>query len=80
MPPVPYEIELLSLIDRFGAHAVMGRTLSSGEIKRMLVTESIVNAYHGRKASGDKWAEWDAKNPYLSALLKEVEKAVNDNG
>ena len=80
LPPVPYEIALLSYIDRFGARAVTGReTLAAGEIKRMLMAEQIVSAYQSRKAS-NKWAEWENANPYKSALLKAVEKELHGNG
>ena len=68
---------LLRYIDRFGAQAVLGRTLGAGEMRRMAAAERIVNAYQSRKKA-DSWAEWAEMFPELNAILEDAILAGND--
>ena len=78
--PCPPERLQSNYIKKFGVEAVMGRpVLSAGEIRRMVMVDNIIDAYHSRMAHRDKdgaenWAEWARYNPALSVLLTEVEK------
>ena len=55
----------------------MGRAvLSNREVQSMLLSEQIIHAFRGRKASGN-WADWAHKNPQSADLLVEVEKELN---
>jgi hypothetical protein len=75
--PPPFELNLLSYIDRFGVRAVLGRDdLSAGEIRGMIMAENVVNAYLSRKAS-DNWGKWAADNPKMDELLKRIEVMVH---
>lgn len=77
--PRPDELILLSYIDRFGVEAVTGKkTLSFGDVRRMITAENIVEAYRDRKGSGN-WAEWAEKNPAVSALLMHVEMLLSED-
>lgn len=73
----PAELVLLNRIDRFGAQAVLGRTLGAGEMRRMILCENIVKAHQGRKASGN-WAEWSLAYPEANRLLTAAMKAAQD--
>lgn len=68
---MPLDIQQLRYVDRFGGHAVMGRSLGVIEMRRMIVSENIVNAYNTRGPS-DKWAEWAKENKDQSALLNQA--------
>jgi hypothetical protein len=78
---MPRELELMNYVTRFGAQAVVGRTLGAGELRRMVATENVVNAYKARKASSN-WAEWAAANPgasrLLNAAMREAEGLDNE--
>jgi hypothetical protein len=50
---MPAEMELMRMIDRFGAGAVFGRTLKRGEMRRMVISERIVSAYGAMSAAED---------------------------
>jgi hypothetical protein len=53
--------------------AVTGRKhLYYGELRRMILAENIVNAYHARSQS-ESWAAWAGKNPIMEKLLIECE-------
>ena len=63
---MPAEIELINMIDRFGAQAIYGRTLKRSEVRRLMIPERIVNAYQAMSAAEDmdKWiqthhADWE---------------------
>lgn len=71
--PVSPEIRLIRSVDRFGAQAVFGRTLSAKEIKQMLIADAIVEAYHARARSKD-WAAWETDNPERATLLNAAMK------
>jgi len=76
---MPAELRLLREIDRFGAQAVFGRPLGAGEMRRMMIAETIVNLYHAR-AAAENWAAWETANPGLAALLNAALKAAIDEG
>jgi len=76
---MPAELRLLHEIDRFGAQAVFGRPLGAGEMRRMMIAETIVNLYHAR-AAAENWAAWETANPELAALLNAALKAAIDEG
>jgi hypothetical protein len=69
--PMPDELILLGYIDRFGAQAVLGRALSAGEIKSMVLAENVKNAYQERQNSQD-WAVWKRDNDAKANLLNEA--------
>ena len=69
--PPPREILLLQFIDRFGAPAIMGRTLHAREIYRMTVAENIQTAYRSSEQATNL-ATWAKENPRLSRLLTEA--------
>jgi hypothetical protein len=63
----------LQKIDRFGVEAILGRKqFYYGELRRMILAENIVTAYHAR-AQSESWAAWAAKNPTLERILNEAE-------
>lgn len=66
--PFIRELELLWLIDRFGAQSVMGRMLGVGEMRRMIAVEGIVKSFRDRQESAE-WAKWASENEALNALL-----------
>jgi hypothetical protein len=74
MPP---EIEALRWVDRFGAQAVFGRTLSRGELRRMALAENIVRAFEARQKSAN-WAAWEIEHPDEADLLKECERLAEE--
>ena len=76
---MPAELRLLHEIDRFGAQAVFGRPLGAGEMRRMMIAETIVNLYRAR-AAAENWAAWETANPELAALLNAALKAAIDEG
>ena len=65
---MPRELVLLRYVDRFGADAVFGRTPGAGELRSMVISENVVNAYNSR-AKAEDWAKWADENPELSKLL-----------
>ena len=68
------EIDTLTKIDRFGIEAITGRRyFYYGELRRMIVAENIVTAYHSR-AQSKNWASWVESNPGLADMLAEAEK------
>ena len=75
--PIPDEVVLARSIERYGAQAVYGRTLSFHEIRMMTMAENIVNAHQARKRS-ESWAEWAEKNPGLAELLGVAGKLYED--
>jgi len=77
--PAPPELRLLREIDRFGAQAVFGRPLGAGEMRRMMIAETIVNLYRAR-AAAENWAAWEMASPELAALLNAALKAAIDEG
>ncbi len=75
---MPRELELYSVIQTYGAAAVMGRSnLGYGEIRRMNIALQVVRHYRERAASGD-WAKWAENNPQAAALLNQAMMAVSD--
>ncbi len=65
---MPRELVLLRYVDRFGADAVFGRTPGAGELRSMVISENVVNAYNSR-AKAEDWVKWADENPELSKLL-----------
>ena len=65
---MPDELILSRTVDKYGAQAVFGRTLSFQEIRSMSLSENVVNYYRERDNYRDEtgvknWAEWAGKNP-----------------
>ena len=58
-------------VNKYGAQAVYGRTLSFHEIRMMDLAENVFRAYKEREASGS-WAEWAGKNRAKARLLAEA--------
>lgn len=75
--PQPREYIAAQLVSRFGAQAVFGRQLGMGEMRRILVVENVINAYHSR-ARAENWAQWAAQNPDGSRILNAAMKAYTD--
>ena len=65
---MPRELVLLRYVDRFGADAVFGRTPGAGELRSMVISENVVNAYNSRAKAKD-WATWAEENPGPNLLL-----------
>jgi hypothetical protein len=72
--PEPRELDALRAIQAFGAEAVWGRPIGVGEMRRMLVADSIVRAHIGRATHKEGWAAWAADNPEQNALLNTAMK------
>lgn len=69
------EIDTLTKIDRFGIEAITGRRqFYHGELRRLVISENIVNAYRSRQASDGNWAAWANQNERMAAILAEAEK------
>ena len=58
-------------VNKYGAQAVYGRTLSFHEIRMMDLAENVYRAYREREAS-ENWAEWAEKNRAKARLLAEA--------
>ena len=65
------------MVERFGAQAVYGRSLAVSEMRAVMLTENVVDAYESRKASGS-YAEWSEKHPASAKLLADAERAYRD--
>ncbi len=63
----------MNYIERFGAQAVMGRTLGMGEMRRMMVVHNTIQAYRNRSTAGDNWAKWAQDNPEQRRLIELAE-------
>ena len=74
--PKPDELILADYIDRFGAQAVMGRTLGAGEIRSITTVERICRAYARRQVAED-WVKWQNDNPGDAAILGEAERLAH---
>jgi len=74
--PEPEELEILRLMDQFGAVAIVGRVLGVGETRRMLTVEKIVQAYLQRGAA-ENWVSWAQEHPKLNALLLHATRAAD---
>jgi len=80
---LPEDIEAGRLIERFGVQAVYGRPLGYGEMRRINLSESIVQAYRSRdnyrdKDGAENWSEWSARFPEMNARLIAAE--IIDSG
>jgi len=73
---IPQEIRLARYIDRFGAQAVIGRTLSANEVNRIMAAEEVMAAYQSR-AKSDNWAAWAGEHPHYAELLSRAARLVN---
>ena len=73
---IPQEIRLARYIDRFGAQAVMGRTLSANEVKRIMAAEEVITAYQSR-AKSENWAAWAGEHPHYAELLSKAAGMTN---
>lgn len=72
------ELDTLSLIDRFGIKAILGRDVFYfGELQKMLAAENIHYAYHTRKRA-KSWAEFANDHPKLNKILNRAE-TLNGN-
>ena len=65
---------MLRYVDRFGADAVFGRPVGAGELRSMVISENVVNAYNMRKDYKDEegkvdWVAFADDHPDMSALL-----------
>jgi acetyl-CoA acetyltransferase len=70
------ELVLGWAVDKYGAQAVYGRTLSFHEIRMMDLAENVYRAYREREAS-ENWAEWAEKNHAKARLLAEAGRLVD---
>jgi len=73
------ELLLSILMDKYGAAAVMGRTLGHNEILCMNTAETITNAYNERLKSPN-WATWAMENKNMNVLLTEAMKLAREDG
>lgn len=75
----PAEIKLLRAIERFGVHGVYGRPLTANEIKRMNVSQNIINWFNER-ATSQNWATWNMEHRDYARILSDASKVANDYG
>jgi hypothetical protein len=76
----PQELIELTLIDRFGVEAIKNRKyLNSKEVRSMLLTENVVNAYKSRKES-ENWAKWADDNREAQEMLEYARKQAEERG
>lgn len=73
---IPKEIRLARCLDRFGAQAVMGRTLSANEVNRIMAAEAVIAAYRNR-AKAENWAAWAGEYPNDAELLSKAAELAN---
>ncbi len=73
---IPQEIRLARCLDRFGAQAVMGRTLSANEVNRIMAAEAVMAAYRNR-AKAENWAAWAVEYPNDAELLSKAAELAN---
>jgi hypothetical protein len=64
-------------IDKYGAQAVYGRTLSFHEIRMLDLADNVVRAYKERERS-DNWAEWAENNKSKSRILAQAGKLYDE--
>ena len=74
--PLPFDLVMLSYIDRFGAQSVLGRPLGFGEIQRMLHAENIIK-WTIQRNKAENWATWANQNPDKNATLLQCERFIN---
>ena len=74
--PLPVELNILSVINRFGSDAVYGRPLWTHEIKNLISAEVIRDAYNAREESGD-YADWCKKYPARARTLNDAMRENN---
>ena len=74
--PKPPEIEAGELVNRFGAQVVYGRTMTRGEMRAILLAETVVRAYRERAEAGEV-ATWAIDHPELQTLLVRAMRAAN---
>lgn len=74
--PKPPEIEAGELVDRFGAQAVYGRTMTRGEMRAILLAETVTRAYRAR-AEAKEMAAWVSDHPELQSLLVRAMRAAD---
>lgn len=74
--PKPPELEAGQLIDRFGAAAVYGRSLTREEMREIMLAETIVNAYRQRQQA-EGIAEWASSHPEMQSLLVRAMRAAH---
>ena len=77
--PMPQETRLANLIRRFGAESIYGRPLGANEIRRMEMSESVIDIYQERELSGD-WGAWAESNPEKSKFLNWALKCAVELG
>jgi hypothetical protein len=65
---MPDELILSRTVDKYGAQAVFGRTLSFQEIRSMSLSENVYSAYQER-ARSENWAQWAEANPGKARLI-----------
>ena len=73
---IPQEIRLARCLDRFGAQAVMGRTLSANEVNRIMAAEAVIASYQSRAKAAD-WAAWANAHPGEAELLSRAAELAN---
>lgn len=76
--PITDELILAWSVDRYGAQAVYGRTLSFQEIRTMDMARNIAEAYYERQHS-DNWASWAERNPAKARLLNMAARLVEED-
>lgn len=72
---------MLWVIDRFGWEAA--HTAPRREIKQMIYSENIWNAYQERRESQQKdggWAKWETDNPIKARHLHDAMILARDDG
>lgn len=73
---MPNELELIRMVDRFGAQAVFGRTLKRGEMRRMATVERIVEGYQAMTSAKNQ-DDWIKAHPDEWKLIDRAAGAAN---
>jgi hypothetical protein len=75
--PIPAELDMLWLIDRFGWDAA--HHAPAKELRRMILAENVYRAYKGREAADGEggWVECAEHNPQAAKILARAEIITN---
>ena len=77
--PLPTEIRLANVVQRFGSESVYGRPLGAKEIRQMELSENVIMFFREKYAQSNQ-AEWANQNPYANDLLMHALKCAIDLG
>ena len=65
------------MVDRFGAQAIFGRTLTPGEMRRMVYCERFAGWYQDKFREGGDWTQWAKDHPEADKQLNWAIRCAN---